>query len=216
MTFFSVEAQRLLFLYLGTLSKRYNRLNGPMIYIIAGFLLHLSLPAENIINLWQIDLEGIKLNLLVLIPLLVLRIVVACLVYILLMFLVDIPIYFRWTFISILITDSVDDQASSILPNICKLLGNSEMDSFRLALDCKRVGEEKNLDLTLLLNSIVCFLFAYNAVYRDKYAFQKVGATTIWLDYDGYDTQFVSTREHREQRINTICIIHSLKLMNRD
>lgn len=189
--FFKFELQRLFFIYLGTLSRKFGIFTGSTIHHFAPIFLTFLLPLDNIATFWDFDVTKLKLNMLILLPLWLWKLTLAAAIgYFAVEVILDIPPYFRWTFIALLVSEPIFEHTSYVNQKICPLLDvDKETSGFKLDIDCKD-KDIKDIEFLKLLNSMVQFFVIPVFLKIDKFVYSQLGKTMVWIDYEGYFKQF--------------------------
>jgi hypothetical protein len=94
--FFKFELQRLGFIYIGTIARKYKLFSGNTILHMAPVLLTFMLPLDNLTTFWDFDVMKLKINLFVLIPIYLWKLTIASVFAVVaISFMVEIPRYFK-------------------------------------------------------------------------------------------------------------------------
>lgn len=187
------QAEKLFFIYLGTLTKRKKIFNGQLVHLLATLSLDLILIFQNIDDLWNLEVKDMTKSLLILSGLFSYKFLLGFLTGILTInfFSVEFPLYFKYTFLALLISDSVLFSQNEILKKICPLIDKGKdygEKRFELNIKC----DERFDDLSSLLqifNLFVCFLPARIMIYRDYYVKREIGETLLWVGDECFDCQ---------------------------
>lgn len=184
--FFKFELERLFFIFLGTLARKYSLFTGSTIHHFAPVFLWFIIPLDNISTFWNLDLSKLGSSILLLTPIWVWKLTIAAVIgYIVVEFMLDIPIYFRMTFIALLVSEPIFEQTNSVSGNLCFLVDRTApKNRFYLDIDCKGGGRDG--EFLKLLNSFVSFLVIPIFLKMDRLVYQKVGKTIIWVDNEAY------------------------------